>query len=77
MGIKWPGLIALLMASYMMCTLFYFNRWMNKAAQGLLLEEESLRKSRAALTVPPPSVGQLADAAADAIDAATSQASAV
>jgi len=69
MGIKWPGLIALLMATYMMCTLFYFNHWMNKAAQGLLLEEESVKRSRAAL--PPASVGQLADAAADAIDAAT------
>ena len=77
MGIKWPGLLALLMAAYMVFTLFYFNSWVGKTAQRELLEEESIRNSQrqlAAARNPPPSVGQLADAAADVLDVATQSA---
>jgi hypothetical protein len=71
MGIMWPGLFALLMLSYMFSTNLYINSWVNKAAKHELLAEEELKKSQAALTVPPASLGQIADEAADAVAAAT------
>ena len=70
MGIKWFGLVALVMVAYMVCTLLYFNTWVSKAATRALLVEATTRNSQAAAH-DPASVGQLADAAAGAVGAIT------
>ena len=70
MGIMWPGLFALLMLIYMFSTNFYINWWVGKAAKRELAEEKR-RNSQNPLDVPPASLGQIADEAADAIGRVT------